>query len=49
VHLKKEDGEEVIQVVSCLKSTGGDKRYIPGKFHVKYWYVGKRLRDFDPF
>ena len=40
-------------IVSRLKNTGARWRkrmiYIPGKFHVKYWYVGKGLRDLDPF
>ena len=23
--------------------------YVPGKFHVQYWYVEEWLRDLDPF
>jgi hypothetical protein len=52
VHLQKEHEKKVV-IVSRLKNTGVRGRegmiYIPGKFHVKYWYVGEWLRDLDPF
>ena len=43
------DGNKSLFFVFEKYRWGDSMIYVPGKFHVKYWYVGEWLRDLDPF